>query len=246
MTWKNGALAMVVLVCGWQFVVMITGVAPFILPSPLKVAVAIWEYREILLQNAWVTFGEVVIGMIIGSVFGILTALLLTISEPARAILRPILVFSQAIPVFALAPVLTLWFGYGILSKIVMTVLIIYFPVASAFFDGLMKTPQGYLDLAQTMGANRLRLLWHIKFRSALPSLGSGLRLASVYAPIGAVIGEWVGASKGLGYLMLLANGRSKIDLLFASVIVLAMLTVALHLLIDQLAQRLTKDHNAY
>ncbi len=124
-----------------------------------------------------------------------------------------------------------------------MAVLIIYFPVASAFFDGLMKTPVGYLDLAKTMGASPLRTLWHVRFKSALPSLGSGLRLAAVYAPIGAVIGEWVGASKGLGYLMLLANGRAKTDLLFAALIVLAVLTVCLHLAVDAFARRLEKDH---
>ena len=196
MTWKHGILSAIVLVAVWQLLVIITGVPSFILPPPLKVAKAMWFYHALIAENAWVTIQEVLLGMIIGSVLGILTALHLASSKSARAILRPILVFSQAVPVFALAPILVLWFGYGIWSKIVMAVLIIYFPVTSAFFDGLMKTPVGYLDLAKTMGATHMRTLWHIRFKSALPSLGSGLRLAAVYAPIGAVIGEWVGASK--------------------------------------------------
>jgi putative hydroxymethylpyrimidine transport system permease protein len=243
MTWKHGVLSAIVLVAAWQLLVIITGVPSFILPPPLKVAKAMWFYHALIAENAWVTTQEVLLGMAIGSVLGILTALHLATSKTARAILRPILVFSQAVPVFALAPILVLWFGYGIWSKIVMAVLIIYFPVTSAFFDGLMKTPAGYLDLAKTMGASRARTLWHIRFKSALPSLGSGLRLAAVYAPIGAVIGEWVGASKGLGYLMLLANGRVKIDLMFATLIVLAVLTVCLHLAVDKLAHKLAKDH---
>jgi putative hydroxymethylpyrimidine transport system permease protein len=149
------------------------------------------------------------------------------------------LVFTQAVPVFALAPILTLWFGYGIGSKVIMAVLIIYFPVTSAFHDGLSRTPPALLDLAKTMGATPRQSLWRLRIPHALPSLGTGLRLAAVYAPIGAVIGEWVGASKGLGYLMLLANGRAKIDLMFAALITLAIMTVALHWAIGKLAARL-------
>lgn len=243
MNWKHGIVSAILLISVWHLVVQITGVPSFILPPPLKVAKALWFYRELIAQNAWITICEILLGLMIGTVLGIGTALQLAVSTTARALLRPILVFSQAIPVFALAPILVLWFGFGIWSKVVMAVLIIYFPVTSAFLDGLISTPSGYLDLARTMGATRLNTLFHIRFRAALPSLGSGLRLAAVYAPIGAVIGEWVGASKGLGYLMLLANGRVKIDLMFASLIVLAVLTVCLHLTIDIFAKRLTKDH---
>ena len=154
----------------------------------------------------------------------------------------PILIFSQAIPVFALAPILTLWLGYGLWSKIAMAVLIIYFPVTSAFFDGLMRTPGGFLDLAQTMGARSSAIMLRIRIPAALPSLGSGLKLAAVYAPIGAVIGEWVGASRGLGYLMLLANGRAKIDLMFAAMLVLGVLSVSLYLAADFLARKALHD----
>lgn len=243
MNWKHGLISAVVLVAVWQLVVVATGVQSFILPPPLKVAKALWHYKEIIAENAGVTIIEVLLGLLIGSLLGMLTAINLATSAVARAILRPILTFFQAFPVFALAPILMLWFGFGIGPKVIIAVLIIYFPVTSAFFDGLMKTPAGYLDLAKTMGATPLRTLWQIRFKAALPSLGSGLRLAAVYAPIGAVIGEWVGASKGLGALMLLANGRVKTDLLFASVIVLAVLTVCLHLAVDVLARHLSKDH---
>jgi len=124
-----------------------------------------------------------------------------------------------------------------------MAVLIIYFPITSAFFDGLMRTPSGYLDLATTMGASRWAVLWKIRVPAALPALGSGLRLAAVYAPIGAVIGEWVGASQGLGYLMLLANGRAKTDLMFAALLTLGVLSVALYLTINWLTLTALRRH---
>ncbi|KMK66192.1 ABC transporter permease [Puniceibacterium sp. IMCC21224] len=225
----------------WQALVWLTGAPHFILPSPLRVAQAGWASRVLIAENALITATEVIAGLIIGAGLGVMSAVWLSLSATVRRLVMPLLVFTQAVPVFALAPVLTLWFGYGIGSKIVMAVLIIYFPVTSAFLDGLMRTPAGYLDLASTMRATRTQVLRRIQIPSALPALGSGLRLAAVYAPIGAVIGEWVGASKGLGYLMLLANGRAKIDLMFASLIVLALLTVILHWAVGFLARRLDR-----
>ena len=217
-----------------------TGVPHFILPSPIRVAEALWSNLELIIEHAGITIAEVIIGLVIGSLLGAVTAIQLMMSPLARRFLLPVLVFSQAVPVFALAPILTLWLGYGLASKIAMAVLIIYFPVASNFFDGLRRTDSGLLDLAQVMGANPSRVLWRLRVPAALPSLGSGLRLAAVYAPIGAVIGEWVGASKGLGYLMLLANGRAKIDLMFASLFVLALFTVFLHFGVARFANYLT------
>lgn len=225
----------------WYALVVITGAPHFILPSPWRVAQAGYTSRAIIAENAWVTAIEVVLGLMIGTLLGGVTAIQLALSKTAERIMLPILVFTQAVPVFALAPLLTLWFGYGMGSKIVMAVLIIYFPVTSAFHDGLTRFDSGLRDLSISMGASKLNFMRHVQIPNALPSLGTGLRLAAVYAPIGAVIGEWVGASKGLGYLMLLANGRAKIDLMFASLIVLASLTVLLHVAVGVLAQRLSR-----
>jgi len=223
----------------WQLIVWLSGVPPFILPGPLRVAQTFVSDFSLIMENAQITIIEVLMGLVIGALLGIATALHLMISPLARRFMLPFMVFSQAIPVFALAPILTLWLGYGIGSKVVMAVLIIYFPVASNFFDGLRRTDPGLLDLAKTMGATEKQTLFRLRLPAALPSLGSGLRLAAVYAPIGAVIGEWVGSSKGLGFLMLLANGRSKIDLMFAALFVLALFTVALHALVGRFSKRL-------
>lgn len=221
----------------WQGIVWLTDVPRFILPGPMRVAEAWWENRALIAVNAWTTGVEVMLGLFFGVGLGVLTALGLASSAPARLLVQPLLVFTQALPVFALAPILTLWLGFGLGSKVAMAVLIIYFPVTSAFFDGLMRTPKGYLDLARTMQASPRAMLWHIRLPAALPALASGLRLAAVYAPIGAVIGEWVGSSKGLGYLMLLANGRAKTDLMFAAMLTLGVLAVLLYLAIKRLTQ---------
>ncbi|MDJ0638596.1 MAG: ABC transporter permease [Paracoccaceae bacterium] len=235
MRWLGGVVAAALALGIWQAIVSLTDVPRFILPSPALVFEAWVTNRALLAEHTLVTAIEIALGLLIGAGLGVLTALSLASSEFARVTVRPILVFTQALPVFALAPILTLWLGFGLGSKVAMAVLIIYFPVTSAFFDGLMRTPKGYLDLAQTMGAGKWQTLWRIRVPAALPSLGSGLRLAAVYAPIGAVIGEWVGASRGLGYLMLLANGRAKTDLMFAALFTLGLLSIVLYVAMNRL-----------
>ncbi|MBA98880.1 ABC transporter permease [Sulfitobacter sp.] len=238
---KDTLLTLVIGLGLWQAAVTLTDVPHFILPSPSRVAQALFIHRATIFDHTLATATEVVLGLVIGTILGTVTAVQLALFRTAERLILPILVFTQAVPVFALAPLLTLWFGYGIGSKIVMTVLIIFFPVTSAFHDGLTRTDNRFHDLAHAMGARKVRFMWHVQIPSALPDLGTGLKLAAVYAPIGAVIGEWVGASKGLGYLMLLANGRAKIDLMFASLIVLACLTVLLHIVVGRLALWLTR-----
>ncbi|MGF1552628.1 MAG: ABC transporter permease [Paracoccaceae bacterium] len=224
----------------WQAGGWLSGVTPFILPGPDRVASALWASRGVILDNATVTAVEVLAGLALGAGAGALTALQLMASPRLARFALPLLVFSQAVPYFALAPILVLWFGYGIASKVAMAVLIIYFPVTSAFYDGLRRTDPGLIDLARVMGARPRQVLLRLRLPAALPAFASGLRLAAVYAPIGAVIGEWVGgASGGLGYLMLLANGRSKVDLMFAAMLVLAAFTVALYVGVDRLGRAL-------
>ena len=235
------AISILVIVTLWQVSVWITGVPHYILPGPIAVAASLADNLLLIAGHAWVTAIEVVLGLIFGVILGAASALYLMISPFARRFFMPILVLSQTVPVFALAPILILWVGYGLGSKIAMTILIIYFPVTSTFFDGLRATPSGFLDLAQSMQATRMRILFCVRVPAALPALSSGLRLAAVYAPIGAIIGEWVGASQGLGYLMLLANGRVKIDLMFASLITLCLFTILLRMVVGLICSRLDR-----
>ena len=151
----------------------------------------------------------------------------------------PVLVASQAVPVFALAPLLVLWLGYGLASKVAMATLIIYFPVTVSFFDGLRRTDPAWIDLARSMSASPWAILRHVRIPAALPALASGLRVAVAVAPIGAVVGEWVGASAGLGYMMLHANGRMQTDVMFAALLTLAILSVGLYFATDLALRRL-------
>jgi len=222
----------------WQGVVSITGLPPYILPSPLRVAAAIRDNAALLTSHALVTLGEIVVALVLGAVLGAATAVGLALSPPLRRITEPMLVLSQAIPVFALAPIFTLWFGYGMQSKIAVALIVVYFPVTASFLDALLRTPPPLLRLAGVMQARRWTRMRCVQIPAALPGLLSGLKIAAVYAPIGAVIGEWVGASRGLGYLMLLANGRARTDLMFAAVLLIAVIAVALHLATGWAARR--------
>ena len=224
------AAAPILLLLGlWQAVVSLTGAPAFILPPPLAVLGALRDNAGLLATSAAVTGAEVVAGLVIGAVFGCGVAVAMVLAPAFGRFLKPVLVLSQAVPVFTLAPVLTLWLGFGIAPKIVVTVIIVFFPLASVFHDGLVSTPEGLLDLGRLARAGRWREFLRIRLPLALPSLGAGLTVAAVYAPIGAVTGEWVGASRGLGYVMLMANARSHADLMFAALFVLVALTMGLY-----------------
>ncbi len=224
----------------WQLVVWITGVPHFMLPPPAAVMHSLVDHAGLLLQHATVTFAEIILGLMLGVLVGSASALAMALMPALQPWMLPPLVLGQAIPVFALAPILVLWLGYGMASKVAMAVLIIYFPVTAALFDGLKRTDPGWLDLARTMGASPLRTLWHLRLPAALPAFGSGLRIAAAIAPIAAVVGEWVGSGAGLGYLMLHANGRSQTALMFAAMVILMAIALGLYIAVDRLLIRLT------
>ena len=235
----RAALRMAIVAAGlvvvWQAVVWVTEAQPFILPGPPAVAAALVGHAGLLLPHAGTTLVEILLGLAVGAALGALSALVVAHVRPARLWLLPVLVASQAVPVFAIAPLLVLWLGYGMASKVAMAVLIIFFPVTAAFYDGLSRTDPGWLDLARSMGASRWRQLLHLRIPAALPACASGLRVATAVAPIGAIVGEWVGASAGLGYLMLHANARMQVDLMFAALIVLAAMALTLYFTVDRL-----------
>ncbi len=235
----RAAIVLAGLVGLWQAAVWLTGVPAYILPGPAAVGAALVDRAGLIGVHALRTLAEILLGLGCGAALGGATALAMSYFRPARHWLLPVVVVSQAIPVFALAPLLVLWLGYGMASKVAMAVLVIYFPVTAAFFDGLRRTDPGWLDLARSMGASRWAILVRIRLPAALPALASGLRVAAAVAPIGAVIGEWVGASAGLGYLMLHANARVQIDLMFAALVTLAAIGVALYFATDAVLRRL-------
>lgn len=222
----------------WEGIVRLTGAPPYILPGPGQVLETLLARIGEILPHAGITFLEILLGLGLGVILGGISALVIVSFQPARRWLMPILVISQALPVFALAPILVLWLGYGLASKVAMATLIIYFPVTSAFYDGLRRVPDGWLDLARTMGGTNTAILRLIRLPAAMPAFGSGLRVAAAVAPIGAVVGEWVGSSQGLGYLMLHANARLQIDMMFAALLVLATIALTIFYLVDWTLKR--------
>ena len=226
------------LLIAWQALVLITDAPSYILPGPVSVFHALTSKIGLITYHASITGIEILTGSFIGIAVGLSTALTMSYYRPLHRWLMPVLVASQAVPVFALAPLLTLWFGYGMASKILMAALIIYFPVTATFLDGLRRTEPGWIDIAISMGASSWRILRYIRLPAALPAAASGVRVALAVAPIGAVVGEWVGSSAGLGYLMLHANARMQIDVMFAALATLTAMGLLVYFSFDWLMRR--------
>jgi putative hydroxymethylpyrimidine transport system permease protein len=223
----------------WQLVVLATKAPPYILPGPWPVLQAAIAHGPTLLHHLQITGIEMVAGLLLGTLLGTSCALVMIIAPLLRRWLLPVLVISQAVPVFALAPLLVLWLGYGMASKIAMAVLIIFFPVASSFYQGMRRTNRDLLELARIMGARPVNVLRFIVIPAALPAFASGLRVATAVAPIGAVVGEWVGSSAGLGFYMLHANARMQVDVMFAALALLSAASLILYFSIDHLLDKL-------
>ncbi len=224
---------------GWEAAVRLLQVPPYLLPAPSRVAAALVSQFGLIWPDALVTGGEMLGGLLLGCVAGMATALVMARSRLLEQALGPLMVVAQALPVFAIAPLLVVWFGFGIASKLAMAALIIFFPVATSFFEGLRRTDEGLIELGRLNRASRRDMLLLIRVPAALPALAAGLRVAAAVAPLGAVVGEWVGSSSGLGLLMLHANARMQTDTMFAGLTVLVVFSLLLWAGVSLLTRRL-------
>lgn len=229
----------VIAIALWALAVELFSLPHFIFPGPDRVATVLIERHAQLAFHASVTGAEILAGLTLGGTFGFATGCLLSTSSRLQRATLPFLVMSQALPVFALAPLLMLWFGYGFASKLAMTTLIVYFPVTAATLAGFRRVPDSWIDTFVSLHAKPGPLFWRVRLPMALPHALSGLRIAASVAPIGAVVGEWVGSSSGLGYLMLHANGRGQTDLMFAALGVLCIEALVIWSLVSRLTRRL-------
>lgn len=236
---SRAAAALAVPVAAWQALVLVLAPPRYVLPAPAEVLAAAWRQPQYLAHHTLVTLSEIAAGFAAGAGVGVAVAFGLAALPRLGALVWPLVLVAQALPVFVAAPVLVLWFGFGMASKVAMTTLIIFFPVASAFADGLRRTDRDLVEAAQLARASHWRTLVDIRLPLALPSLVSGLRVAAPLAPLGAVIGEWVGASAGLGFVMVQANARMQTDTVFAAMAILAVLALSLRAAVDRLAPRL-------
>ncbi len=237
MVWRSLGLVFVSVLL-WQAVVVMTNIPAYFLPSPWLVYQALSANTVLLVREAGVTLTEMLLGFVLATVFGMGVAIVLAYWRGVRLSVLPILVFSQAIPTFAIAPLLILWLGYGLNSKIVITMLMLFFPVMTAFLDGLLVPRLELMAMAQVMTPSRWQILRHIQIPSALPKLATGLRVAAAGAPLAAIIGEWVGANRGLGYLLLEANARLQMDFVFAILFVVVSLALLVYYTVDTVLKR--------
>lgn len=232
----RGAVPVIVL---WQAAVWLFDPPRYMLPAPAEVLSVFVDRPAFLLSHAGMTLGEIALGLFFGTLAGAVTAIAAAALPRAGLVIWPLVLVAQALPVFAIAPLLVLWFGLGLASKVVMTSLIIFFPVASAFSDGIRRTDRDILDACALTEATHWQTLRHIRLPLALPGLVSGLRVAAPLAPLGAVVGEWVGASGGLGFIMLQSNARMQTAEVFAALVILAVLALSLRAAVDAATARL-------
>ncbi len=214
-------------------------VSDVIVPAPSDVATSLWEDRELLADNGWVTFGEVLLGFALAVIFGAGFAVALHLSETLRRAFYPLLVASQTIPIVAIAPVLVLWLGYGIGPKLFVVALICFFPITVSTLDGLRSVDPAAIRMMRTLHAGRGAVLRRLEVPSALPQFFSGAKVAVAIAAIGAVLGELVGADEGLGYLITQAQGSLLTARVFAAVVVLSAIAIALFAVVSLLERTL-------
>ncbi|MGE0035375.1 MAG: ABC transporter permease [Xanthobacteraceae bacterium] len=218
-----------IILIAWHLYVVMLNVPAVVLPGPWQVAVAMREYSAILLSEGWVTFLECVYGFVLAMAIGIPIAVVMTYSRIANLMFYPLLVASQSIPKVAIAPILLVWFGTGIESKLAMAFVIAFFPAVVDTATGLRSTSPELLELARSLQCSRLQTFFKIQLPSALPSIFSGAKIAVTLAVIGAVIGEFIGSNEGLGNLLLTANSQLNSALVWASLVVLSGLGMLLY-----------------
>jgi ABC-type nitrate/sulfonate/bicarbonate transport system permease component len=236
MKWRRDiappVMLVVALILGWYFVTKVSGLGSFVLPSPVDVARAGWETRGLLLHAMGSTLLATIIGLAFALFAGVGLAAVMDFWPFARRALYPLLVASQTIQVLAIAPILVIWFGFGMTPTVSIVVLFCFFPLTVSTADGLASSDPELIALLRTMGAKRRQIWQMVRLPSALPSFFTGLRMAVTYSIVAATIGEWVGGSSGLGMYLLRSKNALATDQVFAAMFLTTLLSVALFALV--------------
>jgi ABC-type nitrate/sulfonate/bicarbonate transport system permease component len=224
------AIAGVAVIVGLgQIIVSLLKVDPTVLPTPWRVVSEGWENRGVLWQNTVPTLEETLLGIGAALVVSVVLSTAIDLSKIARRVVYPLLVASQSIPVLVIAPLFVIWFGFGLLPKILVIILVTFFPTTVALLEGFNSTEPEASNLIRSMGGGKLKEFWMLRVPTALPYFFTGLRVAVSFAVMAAIFGEWVGASVGLGIYMELEKNALRTDLVFAAVIVTAALSMILY-----------------
>jgi NitT/TauT family transport system permease protein len=230
---------LVVILVVWEVISRFTELFPdYILPAPTAILARIWKDPELLSSATWITFVEVVVGFAAGALIGLALALPIAYSATVRATLYPLIVASQAVPKIAIGPLLVLWLGLGMLPKLAIVAMMVFFPVVITAAEGFSSVDRNLLDLMRSVHASAWEIFRRVRFPHALPQIFSGLKIGITLAVVGAVVGEWIGSDDGLGYLLLQANTQLDSTLLFSALTLLVALGVVLFILVE-VAERL-------
>lgn len=225
---SSPVIFMTALIILWQLAVDLGGVARYILPSPTDIVGALIENWAEIMMHTGVTFYEGITGLLMAVGFSLVMAILMDRFATVKKAVYPILVMSQTVPIIVIAPLIAMWFGFGIAPKIFVVVLVCFFPITVNLIEGLQSVDLELINLVRSMGAAQSQIFGKIKLPSALPYFFSGLKIAATYSIMGAVIGEWLGGKAGLGVYMQRARHAFALDLVFASILVIVVLSVLL------------------
>jgi len=212
----------------WDWIANALSIEDFLVPAPSDIARSLWEDRSLLLDDTWVTLREVLLGFLCALAAGLAFAIVLHLSETLRRAFYPLLVASQTIPPVAIAPILVVWFGFGLGPKVLLIALVCFFPVTVNTLDGLRSVDPQLITMMRTLGAGRWQILGRVELPSALPYFFSGTKIAIAVAVIGAVFAEWAGASSGLGHQILIASSNLLTARMFAAITLLSLMAILL------------------
>lgn len=236
--WPPALLAIAFLAV-WEFGVRVSGVEKWLIPAPSDIVAAFGQNVALVNRHMWPTLQEAVLGFVTGIAVALILAILIELSPWLRQGLYPLLVGTQTVPIIAIAPLFIVWFGYGLLPKVLIVALVTFFPVVISTVDGLSSADRDMVRLLQSMGAGRWRIFRMVRFPHALPYVFSGLKIAATYSVLGAVIAEWLGANAGLGVMLVRAQNSFAADLVFVAIVVITFWSVVLFALIQTMSRLL-------
>lgn len=227
------------LIGGWSILCTLLEVPPYILPHPLDVAISIVQHSNLLAWHGFISLVEITSGLLMGLLLAGLMVFIAEYVPRVQTILFSTLVSLQTVPIFAVIPLFLLWFGHGLMTKILIVGFSSFFPITASVMQGLERCPQGYQDMARLMQATPVRFFFKIKLPYSLPYLVSGFRIAAVHAPVTVIAADWIGAMHGLGYLVMLSSGRLQLDLMFSCIFVLIGYSLLFHQLVYRLQHKI-------
>ena len=239
--WYLAILAFIFIIAIWQILSIMNLFEPWLLPSPSAIFLEFLNSTSFLLYHMSVTGYEIILGLALAVILGIILGFSMTLSKVLERSILPYVIASQVIPIFALAPILIVWFGAGLLSKIIVVFLISFFPICIGVFDGLNKKNNEMENMLKTMGASTYQIYSLLKIKLALPSFFSGLKVAAVSSVIGAVVAEWIGSKAGLGWIMKVSGPLFQTERVFASIFLLSLFASVLFLSVKIIEKKLIK-----